>query len=278
MELGGDYFSNDPEYNPMMFNWNMVYMQYCDGASFSGANLTVTEYGGKNLYFRGAYILEIFQQDLLNNHGLDMATDVVISGCSAGGLATYLHVDQWRAVIPPTARVVGMPDSGFFLDYETQMGYASGMQWVFEQQNATSGVDSDCIENYWPLGEPWMCIFAEHVSPFIQTPIFPLQPIFDSWQIPNILGSTDPTSINEYGTLLMRLVFQNLLPDQRHGVWLDSCYHHCTSGLWNLINVEGQTMATAFAEWYNNYQWYFIDEMTYPCQQCCQAGSKGSPK
>ena len=34
---------------------------------------------------------------LLSSHGLSMATDVVISGCSAGGLATFLHTDQARA-------------------------------------------------------------------------------------------------------------------------------------------------------------------------------------
>ena len=31
--------------------------------------------------------------------GLGDATDVVISGCSAGGLASYLHCDQWAEVI-----------------------------------------------------------------------------------------------------------------------------------------------------------------------------------
>lgn len=37
----------------------------------------------------------MIQEDLVNVRGLDKATDVVISGCSAGGLATYLHVDNW---------------------------------------------------------------------------------------------------------------------------------------------------------------------------------------
>jgi hypothetical protein len=49
---------------------------------------------------------------------LQSATGVVISGGSAGGLATYLHVDEWREVFPHTVKVVGMPDSGFFLDYQ----------------------------------------------------------------------------------------------------------------------------------------------------------------
>ena len=51
------------------------------------------------------------------NHGLKEATDAVISGCSAGGLATFLHTDQWCDALP-NAKCVGMPDSGFFLDYQ----------------------------------------------------------------------------------------------------------------------------------------------------------------
>lgn len=38
---------------------------------------------------------------------------------SAGGLATFLHIDQWAASMPSTVnKIVAMPDSGFFLDYQ----------------------------------------------------------------------------------------------------------------------------------------------------------------
>ena len=40
--MGGGYFSPLPSVNPMMYNWNSVYLQYCDGGSFSGNNDTVT--------------------------------------------------------------------------------------------------------------------------------------------------------------------------------------------------------------------------------------------
>ena len=32
-------------------------------------------------------------------------------------------------------------------------------------------------------GNEWKCIFAEHTSPHIKTPIFPLQGEYDSWQM-----------------------------------------------------------------------------------------------
>lgn len=34
-------------------------------------------------------------KDLMENRGLKNASDLMVSGCSAGGLATYLHADQW---------------------------------------------------------------------------------------------------------------------------------------------------------------------------------------
>ena len=42
----------------MMYNWNSVFMPYCDGGSFSGNNDTVQPYKGTNLHWRGKRIRE----------------------------------------------------------------------------------------------------------------------------------------------------------------------------------------------------------------------------
>ena len=36
MVLKGGYFDVDPEKNPTFYNWNMLFLRYCDGGSFSG--------------------------------------------------------------------------------------------------------------------------------------------------------------------------------------------------------------------------------------------------
>ena len=64
----------------------------------TGNNLTVYPYQvnqtyTKNLYFRGHHNLKEGMTELWNNYGLDKATDVVLSGCSAGGMAVYLNND-----------------------------------------------------------------------------------------------------------------------------------------------------------------------------------------
>lgn len=82
------YFSLDPSTNPLMYNWNMVYFKYCDGGSFSGSNASSTPSGEgtKRLHWRGKHILDGGIADMMKNRGLAKATEVVVSGCSAGAL------------------------------------------------------------------------------------------------------------------------------------------------------------------------------------------------
>jgi len=98
----------------------------------------------------------------------------MISGCSAGGLATYLHLDWWASQLPGTAKVRGLPDSGFFLDYDSKIPggpkYGTAMRWVFNQMNATEGVNQKCITAN--SNQPANCYFAEHTSPHVETPFF----------------------------------------------------------------------------------------------------------
>jgi len=267
--LGGGYFSNNQSVNPLMYNWNMVYMRYCDGGSFTGNNATTTVYMNTTLYFRGKLILDAMITDILQNRGMSHATDAVISGCSAGGLATYLHVDHWVSRLPSGVKVVGLPDSGFFLDYSAGKDYHSSLVWVFNQMNSSSGINQMCIKA--STSDPSRCIFAEHVSPYIQTPLFPLQAQYDSWQTDNELGSTDPGAINGYGDLLVKTIVTFLLSNPIHGVFLDSCHHHC--GEWGEITIDGMNQGEAFMEWYNNHdsggKRFWIQDKVYPCDSCC---------
>ena len=92
----GGLMANDTVHNPVSSDWNKVLISYCDGGSFGGANMNVTPAvsGGKpvDLHYRGFYNLNAVIDDLLANRGLASATDLILSGDSAGGLAVYWHV------------------------------------------------------------------------------------------------------------------------------------------------------------------------------------------
>jgi len=270
MNLGGDYFSSNMEQNPLMYNWNMVYFKYCDGGSFAGNNETSVLVQGRRLYFRGFRNLEAYHKDLATNHNLLSGTDFVISGCSAGGLATYLHVDWWTDNLPQGSHVKGMPDSGFFLDYDSTAGpkYASQMRWVFEIMNATSGVNKDCITAHMATQDTYKCYFAEHTSPHIKTPIFPLQSEYDSWQTANILGSKDDAEINKYGLMFVDRFHSAVESDSKNGAFLDSCFHHC--GGWNSISIDNVHSSSGFNEWFKGQnKGVFFQNKPYPCTACC---------
>ena len=44
------------------------------------------------------------------------ATEVILSGGSAGGLAVFYNLDHLVTLLPPNVRVTGFPDAGFFMD------------------------------------------------------------------------------------------------------------------------------------------------------------------
>ncbi|GKV29997.1 hypothetical protein SLEP1_g38867 [Rubroshorea leprosula] len=106
--------SRDPSQNPDFFNWNKVKIRYCDGASLAGHPESELK-NGTRLFFRGQLIWEAVMNELLSL-GLSKAKQALLSGCSAGGLATLIHCDDFRDFLPNSATVKCLADAGFFLD------------------------------------------------------------------------------------------------------------------------------------------------------------------
>ncbi|GJV44977.1 protein kinase superfamily protein [Tanacetum coccineum] len=86
--------SNKLELNPNFYNWNRVAIRYCDGSSFTGDIEEVDP--ATNLHFRGARVFDVIIQELLGK-GMKSASKALLSGSSAGGLASILHCDKFRA-------------------------------------------------------------------------------------------------------------------------------------------------------------------------------------
>jgi len=178
-------------------------------------------------------------------------------------------VDWWKQNLPAGAMVRGMPDSGYFLDYDsTDRKYATDMRWVFTAQNATSGVDQDCIGAHSAGGDTYLCFFAEHTTPYIKTPIFPLQSRYDSWQVGNILGTNETAPVNTYGTMFAQR-FQAVVNNPENGYFFDSCYHHC--GEWDSIKIDNSLSGAAMRDWYNKVNsGRYAQQNPYPCETCCK--------
>ena len=83
--------------NPSFANYHRVLLWYCDGASFAGSvekPVTTTSNGtNTTLWFRGRAVLVSLLAKLKKDYGLGKAKQVLLAGCSAGGMSTYLHAD-----------------------------------------------------------------------------------------------------------------------------------------------------------------------------------------
>lgn len=271
------YFSTDPALNPMMYNWNMVQIMSCDGGLYAGANAFSTFHKGHILHWRGKYILLAAIADLIANRGLSTATDVILGGFSTGGLAVYLHCDDWSLRIRATgnvnARITCVPDSGYFVDHEGPEFYHSRMIWTWQQFNATSSVDADCLAKERPRHN---CIFAQYAVKYITTPLFALQGNFDKWMMDHIMGFAfdEYDVINAWSKQYTQNIIDNLLNATPHhrqnGLVLFACSKHQSS--WNLL-TDGDVHAVAFKQWYEKgggCRRTWIHNSTYPCPPCCK--------
>ncbi|KAM7459652.1 hypothetical protein LguiA_036646 [Lonicera macranthoides] len=117
--------SNSRADNPSFYNWNRVYVRYCDGACFTGNVKKVIQVKDhphvKKLHFRGARVFDAVMDHLLAQ-GMANASNALLSGCSAGGLAAILHCDKFRALFLPSTRVKCLSDAGYFLHMKDAAG------------------------------------------------------------------------------------------------------------------------------------------------------------
>lgn len=107
-------FSTDKLTNPEFADWNKIHINYCDGTGHQGYKEAAEQVNGVNLYFRGEAIVKSILSEFHSQ--LAGAETVVISGCSAGGLAVYYWVQHIRDMLPASVQVVGVPDSGIFIN------------------------------------------------------------------------------------------------------------------------------------------------------------------
>ncbi|KAF2303136.1 hypothetical protein GH714_014078 [Hevea brasiliensis] len=114
-----------------------------------------------NLYFSGQLIWESVMDELLSI-GLSNANQALLSGCSAGGLATLIHCDNFRDLMPKDATVKCLADAGFFLDE------------VFLK------VCPRTVLQEWT--HPRQCLFPQEIIKGIRTPLFLVNPAYDYWQ------------------------------------------------------------------------------------------------
>ncbi|KAI9115966.1 hypothetical protein K1719_012896 [Acacia pycnantha] len=284
--------SADPAQNPDFFSWNKVKIRYCDGASLAGHPDNEIEKGNK-LFFRGQLIWEAIMDELLSI-GLSEAKEALLSGCSAGGLATLVHCDDFRGHLPKEATVKCLADAGFFLDEKDILGnntMRSFYRDVVRLQSVTKTLHRECTTSM----EPSRCFFPAEIMKRLQTPVFLVQPAYDFWQIQHVLvpDGSDPQgrwkrcrfSIYNCDADLMNILqgFRDSLlkslnefnHQKEVGLFVNSCFAHCQTWIsetWHSANspkLNNKTIAEAVADWFFNREVVKQINCPYPCNPTC---------
>ncbi|XVF13794.1 hypothetical protein REPUB_Repub08aG0238400 [Reevesia pubescens] len=283
--------NNKHQFNPDFYNWNRIKVRYCDGASFTGDVAAVNPV--TNLHFRGARVWLAVMEDLLAK-GMRNAENAVLSGCSAGGLASILHCDSFRALLPMGTKVKCLSDAGYFINAKDVSG-GHYIEAFFNQLVATHGSAKNLLPSCTSRVRRSLCFFPLYMAHQIQTPLFIINAAYDSWQLRNVLapGIADPHGYWES----CKLDIQNCLPSQiktmqdfrlqflvallrlgkstSRGMFIDSCFAHCQTEmqeLWHMPDsplLNKTTIAKAVGDWfYDRNQFQKID-CAYPCNPTC---------
>ncbi|KAM0831738.1 hypothetical protein ACQ4PT_065337 [Festuca glaucescens] len=293
MFAGAGIFDGDQLQNPNFYNWNKVYARYCDGASFSGDGEGQSE-NGTTLHFRGLRIYEAIIDELMDK-GLNNATQAILTGCSAGGLSTLLHCEDFSARFSQEVSVKCLADAGFFLDVKDISGKRSFWavyDGVVSLQNVREVLPKDCLA----YNEPTECFFPAELIKSIHTPTFILNSGYDSWQIQNVLvpdssapdesWSSCKDNIQNCNSTQIDILdgFKNTMVDalkvtgykKDWGLFIDSCFTHCqtlSDVSWNSAvspRLGNKTISEAVGDWHHGRRVKEID-CDYPCNPTCNS-------
>ncbi|KAM7272472.1 hypothetical protein ACFE04_027135 [Oxalis oulophora] len=292
-EVFSGILSNNATLNPDFYNWNRVKLRYCDGASFSGNSMF--DDGNSKLYFRGQLIWEAIIQDLLPK-GLGNAHKALLSGCSAGGLATFLHCDSFANTLPSNASVKCMSDAGFFLD-EEDISKNRTQRSFFENLVSLQGVEQNLNQNCTSsLNDTKLCFFPQYALRHITTPYFILNTAYDVYQFHHILvpPSADPHGhwnrckvnpaacnpeqlavLQDFRKDMIAALYPTFKNSNRQGMFINSCFAHCQSesqDTWladDSPRVHNKTIAETVGNWYYSRMVAKEIDRPYPSDDSC---------
>lgn len=170
------------------------------------------------------------------------ATEIILSGGSAGGLAVFYNLDHLATLLPKGVRLTGFPDAGFFLDAPTQAdgshSYRDNFVGADPVWNVTGsgGTNLKCLSAN--TGQEWKCLMAPYIAEHLETPVFVMNAAYDAWQMGNVLQTQcvpTPTkactaaqnaSLRSFREQFVANISRVTAGKPRNGFYLDGCYVH----------------------------------------------------
>ncbi|XP_020248664.1 pectin acetylesterase 8-like isoform X2 [Asparagus officinalis] len=258
--------SSEPGCNPDFYNWNRVKVRYCDGSSFTGDVERVDP--STNLHHRGERVWTAVMEDLLAK-GMNTAQNALLSGCSAGGLTSMLHCDNFHSLLPIGARVKCLSDAGYFINVKDIAGedhIRAFFHDVVTTHGSAKNLPSPCTSNLEPS------LIKNILAPGVADP-------HGSWHACK-LGIENCSSSQLEMMQGFRNEFLAALTEVGNstssGLFINSCYIHCQSErqeTWFRADspvLENTPIAKAVGNWFYDRSPFQTIDCPYPCDTSCQ--------
>lgn len=117
---------------------------------------------------------------------MDEASKVIITGGSAGAVASYLWGNYLLSLVKNPSAVYNIPDSGIFINQNTYQSDVPLVEICIRTLMSIAHVTqqtplTECNKQY--PGEEWKCIFSEVNYPYLNGKYLFLNSEYDWWGI-----------------------------------------------------------------------------------------------
>lgn len=290
MQLGKrrPILSNDRAVNPDFAGWNVVFVPYCDGGFFAG-NWTQDQ-----LHFQGQSIMLSLVNDMLIQ-GMSDASDVILTGCSAGAVASLIWGDRIGSLLPETTFYRIIVGSGFFpfsSNVKNQPIIIDEMKNTFALHHGTAPKACLLLNR----SHPFECWFGYRIIPSMRTSLFLVNSIYDRVALALIFAANvtswhdciwsreGPSGCNHAEVLALNSVWRPKLMEQisvlktnpENGYFLHSCFTHCQvsngKNEWNRLRIGDRTVREVIGKWYRGARERLVDcqwVSNYYCNPTC---------
>ena len=192
MEGGTGFLSGNISRAGAFADFAVAYVHYCDGGSYSGTMTApdVALNGTGPLYYAGKWNLDATLDELVKTQHVERYLRIVVSGCSAGGMACAIHCDYihdyFDKASKGTTDVRCICDAGVFMDVPTVTGAGNVMKTRFydvaDKMATKASLNPTCIAKEADWRE---CMFSETALKHTATPYFVInsQYNFGEWEM-----------------------------------------------------------------------------------------------
>ncbi|KAH6801384.1 hypothetical protein C2S52_001848 [Perilla frutescens var. hirtella] len=248
--------------NPDFCNWHKVFIYYCDGSSYMS---DIERIDPKiNLTFRGARIFKVMMEEMLAK-GMRNAHNAILTGTSAGGLATILHCDKFQKLFLNSSRVKCISDSGFFIRGKSHRRHKN-MENLFANVIKTHKLATSLPTTCTSKRNSSLCFFPEYLIRDIETPLFILESAFDRFQLTTLAScstsctnnitscnSTELGIMRDFRSTFIKTLERRVDNSSSRGMFVHSCYLHdhvLKADEWTCLALANRTMRQVVADWY----------------------------